>query len=426
MTFRNYINNFSEIFYKDENDWVLTTFWNSLFIAFFLLPLGINLSNPFFIIAIILGVLHILRKKSSSIKENKSILLFPLYFTILCISLIYTENLKDGLNLIQRSLSLLLFPMIFLYVKEDATTVKRLFNFMLWGLMLSFFINSSMVLYDKLIILFNSENNVFQSIVNSNWQHITQFNFSRLIESNYTSLYILLVLSFYLKNKIESKTRLLIYLLLFTYLFLLSSKTAYLILFIISIILIGGIKQKKHRYLITIIFLLTAIIFLNNPGISRFYHQLFELNTLSSPNKVSLEKTRVISWKTSLGLIKEAPLLGYGVGDANQVLQEAYKKNGFNYNYKKGYNAHNQFLQTALQTGILGLVTLFVIFIVLGYQLRRSRNEFCVFLILFLSLLFESMLVRFNGIVFLSIVIPLLLKKRSILSSRIIRNYSKK
>lgn len=425
MALKKYIVEFSEIFYKGEKNWVLTSFWNSLFVAFFLLPLGINLSNPFFISSIILGVIQIFRSQRNFIQENKIILLFPVYFLILCISLIYTENITDGLKLIQRSLSLLLFPIIFLFVKEDATAVKRLFRFMLWGLVFSFFINVLIIAYEKAMYLYSEQTGLREVVKNFDWQDITGLRFSRLIESNYTSLYILLVLSFYVKTKIDSKTKLVTFLILFAYLFLLSSRAAYLILFIISIILISGIRQKPHKYLIIIIFFLATIVFLNNPRIFQFYNRVVSSESVQKLNYNATEKSRIMIWQTSIKLIKEAPWLGYGIGDANAVLNQKYKKDGLQFNFQQKFNAHNQFLQTGLQTGMLGLSVLVAIFVILGFRLRRSKNEFCVFLILTLSLLFESMLVRFNGIVFLSIVIPLLLKKRSILSSRIIRNYSK-
>src|SRR5690606_41351746 len=67
---------------------------------------------------------------------------------LLLISILYTDNLPDGFDLIVRSLSLLLFPIIFLFVKEDASSVRKLFDFLLYGLVSSFFMNLSTVLYE--------------------------------------------------------------------------------------------------------------------------------------------------------------------------------------------------------------------------------------------------------------------------------------
>src|SRR5690606_1794948 len=68
-------------------------------------------------------------------------LVFPLYFIVLTISLFYTTHLHDGVDLVIRSLSLLLFPVLFLFVKEDASSVRKLIEFLLYGLVFYFVVN---------------------------------------------------------------------------------------------------------------------------------------------------------------------------------------------------------------------------------------------------------------------------------------------
>src|SRR5690606_23325843 len=92
--------------------------------------------------------MNTIKADKAYVRENKVLLVFPLYFLFLLISLFYTANLSDGVDLIVRSLSLLLFPIIFLFVKEDASSVRKLFDFLLYGLVFSFFMNLSTVLYD--------------------------------------------------------------------------------------------------------------------------------------------------------------------------------------------------------------------------------------------------------------------------------------
>ncbi|WP_201921296.1 O-antigen ligase family protein [Aquimarina mytili] len=416
--------------YVEENDWVLTIFWNSLYASFFLLPLGINLSTPFFIVSIALGVVNIFKSNKKLVFANKALLLFPLYFVILLLSLIYTDNLSDGLNLLQRSLSLFFFPIIFLYVKEDAAAVKKLFDFLLLGLLISFFINLFIALYNCILIVkdeivFESSLETISLILSAfshGWNYFIGAEFSTLVNPNYVSLYILLVLSYYLKKNLQSRRQVFIVIILFLYLFLLASIAAYLILAIMCLLLIFSISDKSKKYTMAIVFLLGVIVFLKNPRVFDFYSNVTELETSSKIDNTTVEKSRLLTWHASIKLIEESPLLGYGVGDTNEVLMEKYKELNYFHNYNNQYNAHNQFLQTFLQTGIIGFGVLMTIFVLLAFRMNRSRNELSVFLILFISLFFESMLVRFNGIVFLSIIVPLLLKKRSILSSRIIRN----
>lgn len=347
-------------------------------------------------------------------------------------SLFYTDNISDGLNILQRSLSLFLFPLIFLFVKEDASTVRKLFDFLLLGLVISFFINLTISIYNSASIIkggFSFEISMddltaFIDILTHGWNYFVGDEFSKLINPSYLSLYILLVLSYYLKNSLDTRLRTFIVVLLFLYLFLLASIAAYMILVIMSILLTFNIKDKSRKHTMFIMLLLGLIVFLNNPRVFDFYSKVKDFGSIIEYDNSTSEKARLLSWDASIKLIKEAPLLGYGIGDANDILIKKYKELGYTYNYENKYNAHNQFLQTFLQTGVIGFGVLVTIFILLAIHMKRSRNEFSVFLILFISLIFESMLVRFNGIVFFSIVIPLLLKKRSILSSRIIRNVS--
>ncbi|MBP2833273.1 O-antigen ligase family protein [Aquimarina sp. U1-2] len=421
----------SELFYKHQDNWILTIFWNSLYTAFFLLPLGINLPTPFFIVSILLGLIHIFRFKKKFKIDDKALLLFPLYFVIMVCSLLYTENLSAGIALVQRSLSLLFFPIIFLFVKEDASTVKKLFEFLLYGLILSFFLNFVLACYTVVGIINTEMSSLEMSaegmslLMYTLSDGLTNFlgaEFSSLVNPNYVSLYILLVLSYYLKNQLQSRLQAFIVFILFLYLFLLASIAAYLILFIVSIMLISKITNKSQKYTMVLMFFLGCIVFLQNPRVFDFYTNVTSIDRTLEIDNTSIERSRLLTWDASIKLIAKAPIFGYGIGDTNTVLVEKYKDLNYVLNYQNQYNAHNQFLQTFLQTGIIGFAVLLNVFIVLAFRMNRSRNEIAVFVILFISLFFESMLVRFNGIVFFSIVIPLLLKKRSILSSRIIRN----
>lgn len=423
----------TDAFYLDDTkNWVLTTFWNSLYLAFLLLPLDINLPTPFFIISIILGVINIVKEfPQRKIVENRAIFLFPLYFMVMSASLFYSDNFKEGINLLQRSLSLLLFPIVFLFVKEDASAVRKLFSFLLFGLLISFFINLGIVIFDTFNFVdiyrtFASSEFEIKKIINISergLEYCIGSEFSKLVNPSYVSMYILLVLSYHLKKELTSFRQFLTILILFIYLFLLASKAAYLILGMMSILLIWSIKERNKKYLTSVIFILGIIVFIKHPRVSDAYKNIegVAFSNFEYTNSTSQE-ARFLSWKTSVELIREAPLLGYGIGDANEILINKYKELGYDYNYQNKYNAHNQFFQTLLQTGIVGFIVLLGVFIILLTRLLRSRNELSVFLILFISLLFESMWVRFNGIVFFSVIVPLLLKKRSILSSRIIRN----
>src|SRR5690606_41774351 len=68
------------LFYSDENiTLVQRVFWNSLYIAFFLVPIDINYPTPFFVLAVIFGGMIIIKADKSKVLENRVRLVFSVY-----------------------------------------------------------------------------------------------------------------------------------------------------------------------------------------------------------------------------------------------------------------------------------------------------------------------------------------------------------
>ncbi len=99
---------------------------------------------------------------------------------------------------------------------------------------------------------------------------------------------------------------------------------------------------------------------------------------------------------------KEKPLFGYGIGDAKIKLIDVHKNRDIKIAFKERYNCHNQFLETATQTGVVGLIVLLLVFAIPFYQAIKKKQEllFLFLSICFINFLFESMLQRIAGVVF--------------------------
>ncbi|MNK22604.1 O-Antigen ligase [compost metagenome] len=119
---------------------------------------------------------------------------------------------------------------------------------------------------------------------------------------------------------------------------------------------------------------------------------------------------RLVMWRITLELIAEHPL-GVGTGNVDEYLFARLKKYGFDQLVKDDLNPHNQYLQTALEIGILGLLVLLT-FIGSGIYLAIKHRSFLLLLLisgLAFNMLFESMLQRQSGIIFYSFWIPVLI-----------------
>ena len=120
-------------------------------------------------------------------------------------------------------------------------------------------------------------------------------------------------------------------------------------------------------------------------------------------------------WTVTLEEIALHPL-GVGTGNVDAHLSGRLKKYGQLDLAKKDehgaiqYNPHNQFLQTGIEIGVLGLLALLFMVGVTWRIARQHKNYLLMAVVasLVLNSLFESILQRQSGIVFYSFWICLL------------------
>ncbi len=121
-------------------------------------------------------------------------------------------------------------------------------------------------------------------------------------------------------------------------------------------------------------------------------------------DKTDAESTavRILIWKESVKLIKSNFWFGTTAGDANDKLIEVYEKEGLTGALIKKLNAHNQFLQTFIGTGIVGFILLFLMTfgaIIYGFVVKNYLLVAFSVLMIF-NFLVESMLQAQAGFIF--------------------------
>ena len=114
-------------------------------------------------------------------------------------------------------------------------------------------------------------------------------------------------------------------------------------------------------------------------------------------------------WQCAWDAIRARPWTGAGTGDGQQVLQEAYESRKFYFasQYNR-FNAHNQYLQTGVVHGLLGLLVWLFAIGVLFYLSRSDWLFVSVLACLCFSMLTESMLETNKGVLITAFLLPIL------------------
>lgn len=129
---------------------------------------------------------------------------------------------------------------------------------------------------------------------------------------------------------------------------------------------------------------------------------------------------RASLWAMSMQALPDInPFYGTGTGDVQHRVQLVADRNQIT-NVLNTYDPHNQYLQTLIGLGFIGLLSLLGCFFIPAYLAYRSRNRLYLFFIFLFSLLCltESALELQKGIAYFSIINSLLLFKYAPLDFR--------
>jgi O-antigen ligase len=147
-------------------------------------------------------------------------------------------------------------------------------------------------------------------------------------------------------------------------------------------------------------------------------------------NDMVKDEPRLVVWKVSEKIIAEKPYMGYGPSDAQDILMkrsmqdETILNNAYFGSFiKEGgiVNPHNQFLQTSMEFGILGVIVLLFIFLYPIVAIEKGRRIFMFFFI-FITLnqaFFDVFGCAFSALTF-TFVVVLLLRAHSIEKQQLI------
>lgn len=387
---------------------------------FFMIILSLPFSIRFNSLLIILLTINSFAGSSMNrVKRSVKIpiLLTTAPFIFSLISLSYSENIHNGVYILEKSLSLLAFPLIFI--------LKPNFNNKTYEMILNFFI--AIIVLVGLVCLINSarliiSNNSFidqQKLSDREYYYFTYINLANGVNMNpiYLGMYVNLAIALVIERIYREGQKIsliCIFIFLTVLLFLLSSKINIIVYFTILIILLLKTRIRfLIKYAAPILLLSILLLFSVKPIRDRvveidYFSYDITKDHIGFWNGANL---RLAIWQCALLPISENWIFGVGTGSEKDVLINSYKTNNFKIGLLTRYNTHNQFLEFSLRFGLIGaalcLVTNFLFPIVLGYKLDNRLFIFSI--IVFMVSLTEVIFATQKGMVFYSLFINLFL-----------------
>lgn len=369
------------------------------------LPVKENFNSMAMILLSTFAFLLILFKQKLEVKRLKKFIPLFIFYGILLISVVYSEDTKQALKMANRWLPFLLLPLIFSVITISKKQYLRLMKiFIVWMAMLC--------VYSHTVVLINlyHNNDVLYNIFNSHYSYLSLSEETIDLHSTYYA-YLIIVAVVFLINFLFSERRWKIRLLYFVliayftfFIFHLSARLPIAVLFVFynMALIYYFFTQKKIwkgiLFLVVLYFISSLVIY--NVRITRYRFQQLLGFTYSDGTHHEDGRDKILQWEAGIAANKHL-IFGNGVGDANQSIFDSYIERGLPKYAEREYNAHNQFIQTYIGMGLAGVVALLFIFF---YYFRASyRNgNFTGYSLLFLTFILyqtESYLERHVGVV---------------------------
>ena len=353
-----------------------------------------------------------LKRKFNAIIKNRFALLFSTFYLLYVIGLLYSSNRDDGMFNLQVKLSIIVFPL--LLVSEGVMDIKK------QKMLIYSFITGCVI--TGLIYLGYATWKFFA-------QNIYEFQymkFSLFLHPSYYSMYIdmIFLFAFYLfANEKAGLTKIEKGLLLFSVFFLelilvlLQSKMGMFISAGLIVVLLIKYNLKYSYKMPVIMFAgMVALYFISfHFFIGQRSRVMGAANIIItkqiSAGSVESTQVRYYVWQSAIEVIKAHPFIGVGTGNETSAMVNQYLKDGYTGAAKESLNTHDQYLQTTVVLGGIGLLALLACFLFPFLKcIKEKRFIYGTFLVIVaVNFLVEAMLETQSGTIFYGLFNSLLM-----------------
>jgi len=385
------------------------------------LPYNMKLANGLLVVILVIVLYKQIQVwKGFSDTPTALMLLLIGYYILEIVGLLYSRNIDYGLEMLERHIPLILFPLIFYF--------QRLSHELIFKILIAFILSCSIGCL--ICIIVNIERSLVYDKLFHEWMFShDQFSDPIQMQAVYFSIYVafsLLIILIYSISDFERKYQLPIWMkftttpILIISLILMGARTVTIITLMLALAVLFYTAFLKRAWIFGVIALATILLFSLFVSLHPVLRQRFYDLVTTDPKSIFYDSynSRFRIWKPGLEVIKENFWLGVGTGDSQDALDMEYIKS----DYKDGigkHNMHNQYLQSFMDYGITGLVFILAI---LGFQLRvaikhRSILYICFLILISFSMLTESVLNRNKGILFVVFFSLLLFPQKNLSNS---------
>ncbi len=398
----------------------LTLWMNHLLVIYaFLIPIHNKSKSSLFVVILILFLYRMnFWKYLKEAFSNKIVQALLLFYFIHLFGFIYTDNIDFAKDTIDKA-KYLLFPLLFLSFLDKRFTFRISIAFIL-GALLSVLI--SYLIYLNFIpnILLIGEYEIYHAVSSS------PTPFFKHLDHKIGIIIAVLLLLYYVLNLNLSRNKKYFFIFLIIYMSIntifLGGRTGY-ILFIITLFTLFVLSYKKNL-IKTILFSFLFIVSLSTISYNFSSTVKSEVSlTIKSLKKVFYDNNfnssigkRLGFTKYSIDLISENPFLGVGTGDYMDEVRSLFSEKHSYLNVIS--QPHNVYIKLLLQFGIIGLLSLFLIFYrIFTYKEYESIHNRNIMIILTIGIMIIMLPGKFFGV----FVLPMYMVFTSIMITKDVR-----
>lgn len=325
------------------------------------------------------------------------------YVAIFAVSLLYSNNVSAGLNTLWHKSVLLIFPLCFLLT--DTSYLKP--------------VHVRVIFYALLVaicgvFLYCVGDAVVKMTGGAMLKSVTGMTFDVARHHTYYAFYALVAVVFvyfelsghWHEMKVWQRVLLIVAtVFVILYIVLVNSRAGVLGLYVMEVVCAVHLALRYKRWWQALLMAVLMVGFTLSAETLLPGHQ----NRLKATVEAGEKDARVGIIKSSFNAVKQSPLTGQGVGDYEETLHEQYTEDERSLGT---LNAHNQYAETLLAVGLVGLLFLLAYLLMplicaIGRKGVFWQVTFFTGIVMF-NLLFESMLERQMGMLFIGFFLALM------------------